>query len=88
MEYYRNVIKITWVEKGENEFILFELVIEKGFVLRSTKKKRTLAYFAHIKRRQSLEKIIVAGKMPGYRSRSRPKKNRELMTSRGIRRPI
>ena len=66
------MLKITWVMKRSNKSVLQEIGTNKRLLGKIN--ERTLAYFGHIARRHdSLEKIILQGKIEGSRRRGRPK---------------
>ena len=69
---WRKMLKITWVMKRSNKSILQEIGVKKRLLGKIS--AQTLAYFGHIARRHdSLEKIILQGKIEGSRRPGRPK---------------
>ena len=70
---YRRILKISWTEKRTNKSVLEELKISENWLLNNIK-SRKLKYFGHIKRHDSIEKIILEGVVPGKRRRGRPKR--------------
>lgn len=68
---WRRMLRIPWTEKRTNESILQELNITER--LSKTIQRSILKYFGHIMRRKddSLEKLIVQGKIEGKRPRGR-----------------
>ena len=70
---YRKILKISWTEKRTNKSVLEELKISENWLLNNIK-SRKLKYFGHVKRHDSIEKIILEGVVPGKRRRGRPKR--------------
>ena len=69
---WRRMLKIPWTAKRSNDSILQE-IDQKRLLARIN--QQTLNYFGHISRRQGncLEKVILQGKIEGYRRPGRPK---------------
>ena len=73
MKGLRKILRVSWVAKKTNEWILETAGVE-GTLL-DTVKSRKLSYYGHVMRKQgnSLEKEIMQGTMPGTRARGRPR---------------
>ena len=70
---YRRILRISWKEKKPNKTVLKLMNIKKP-VLLTTIKKKQLSYFGHTKRHDSLQKLILEGKVEGSRGRGRKRK--------------
>ena len=70
---YRKILNIHWSEHRTNESIYNELKIHSGELLNFVKKQK-LKYFGHVSRHDSLEKLILQGRVEGSRSRGRPRR--------------
>ena len=63
-------MRVPWISRRSNQFILKE--INPGYSLEGLMLKLTLWYFGHLMgRTDSLEKILMLGKIEGWRRRSR-----------------
>ena len=71
---YRRILKISWKEKKTNKYVLNEMNLEKTQLL-NTIHKRKIAYYGHIRRHETLQKIILEGMMEGKRGRGRRRKS-------------
>ena len=70
---YRKILNIHWSEHRTNESIYNELKVHSG-ELSNFVKKQKLKYFGHVSRHDSLEKLILQGRVEGSRSRGRPRR--------------
>ena len=70
---WRKMLRISWKEHKTNEFV--KHLVGENVSLCQRMDKNKLQYFGHIARREgdSLEKIIIQGKMEGRRKRGRQK---------------
>ena len=71
---YRKILKVRWTEKRTNESIHRELNVSPG-TLFFIAKTRKMKYFGHVKRHESLEKLVMEGKIDGKRGRGRPRRS-------------
>ena len=71
---YRRILRISWKEKTTNIEVLKNMNLNSTELLRSIKKKK-LSYFGHTKRHESLQKLILEGKVNGSRGRGRRRKS-------------
>ena len=63
-------MRVPWISRRSNQFILKE--INPGYSLEGLMLKLKLQYFGHLMgRTDSLEKILMLGKIEGWRRRSR-----------------
>ena len=63
-------MRVPWISRRSNQFILKE--INPGYSLEGLMLKLKLWYFGHLMgRTDSLEKILMLGKIEGWRRRSR-----------------
>ena len=70
---YRKLLNVKWTEKRTNESIHAELKVKPGLLMRMVK-SRKLRYFGHLKRHESLEKVILEGKVSGKRGVGHPRR--------------
>ena len=70
---YRKILNISWKEHRTNESVLRELGIEPNFLIKFVKSQK-LRYFGHVKRHDSLEKLVLEGMVEGKRGRGRPRR--------------
>uniref|UniRef100_A0A803TW69 Reverse transcriptase domain-containing protein n=1 Tax=Anolis carolinensis TaxID=28377 RepID=A0A803TW69_ANOCA len=69
---WRKILRVPWTTRRSNQSIVQE--ITPGCSLEGTILEAKLKYFGHIMRRQeSLEKIVMLGKMEGKRKRGQPR---------------
>ena len=74
MKMLRQILGISWQEHKTNESILQETGYTQELL--TSIKRRKLTYAGHIARSQnSLEKTVMQGRVPGKRSRGRPRKS-------------
>ncbi|GFR60129.1 endonuclease-reverse transcriptase [Elysia marginata] len=71
---YRRTLKISWKEKTTNKEVLKTMNLNSTELLRSIKKKKN-SYFGHTKRHESLQKLILEGKVDRSRDRGRRRKS-------------
>ena len=76
MKCYRKILRVSWTEHRTNESITNELKVTPGSLLRTIKIQK-LKYFGHVKRHNSLEKLILEGKIEGKRRQGRPRRRWE-----------
>ena len=70
---YRRILGVHWTEHRTNESIAAGLGVTSGAPLRFVKKQK-LSYFGHVKRHDSLERVIMEGRAEGRRRRGRPRR--------------
>ena len=70
---YRRMLRISWTDKIKNEKVLRKINIKNRLL--NTIKTKKLKYFGHITRQNgdSLQKIVLDGKVNGRRGRGRPR---------------
>ena len=68
---YRKLLGIKWHQKIPNTEVRKRVENENNTLINQIKKQK-LSYFGHIKRHDSLERIIMEGKVEGKRKRGRP----------------
>ena len=68
---YRKMMKIYWRDKKTNEEVL-KLADERRYIV-PTIKKRKIAYFGNLIRRNSIHRLLLVGPMEGKLSRGRPR---------------
>ena len=71
---YRRILRISWKEKTSNKVVLQTMNLEETELLKSIKRKK-LSYFGHTRRHDSLQKLIMEGKVDGSRGRGRRRKS-------------
>ena len=73
MKGLRQILRVSWIAKRTNEWVLEKAGVTK--TLLATVKARKMRYFGHIMRTNGncLEKEIIQGTLPGRRARGRPK---------------
>ena len=71
---YRRNMRISCKEMKSNAEIL-KMIGLKNTVLVLSNKKKKLAYYGHVKRHHSLQKIVLEGKVDGKRDRGRRRKS-------------
>ena len=73
MKGLRQILRVSWVTKRTNEWVLCKVGLERSFL--ELIKTRKLAYFGHVLRKPGdcLEKTIIQGINPGTRGRGRPR---------------
>ena len=76
---YRRIMRISWKEMKSNAEVLkmiglknTELVLS---IKKKKKKKKKLAYYGHVRRHHSLQKLVLEGKVDGKRGRGRRRKS-------------
>jgi len=72
MSSYRTILRIPWIDYRTNASILEELGIQENRRLLPSIQRQILKFFGHIIRWDSLEKIIIQGKVQGKRNIGRP----------------
>ena len=71
---YRRVLKISWKAMKSNEEVLKMIGINCTELTRTVKRKK-LTYYGHTRRHESLQKMILEGKVYGKRGRGRRRKS-------------
>ena len=71
MKCYREILKISWMEKVTNKEVLSRLDMKTTVLLQKAKTPK-LKYFGHIKRHETLERHILEVRIDGRRGRGRP----------------
>ena len=68
---WRRLLRVPWTSRRTNEWVLGQIKTERSLL--NTIRKRQLTYYGHINRADnSLEKLIMQGKIEGKRGRGRP----------------
>ena len=68
---WRRLPRVPWTSRRTNEWVLGQIKTERSLL--NTIRKRQLTYYGHINRADnSLEKLIMQGKIEGKRGRGRP----------------
>ena len=70
---YRKILNVHWSEHRTNESVYQELGVRSGQLLNLMKRQK-LKYFGHTLRHDSLEKLIMQGRVEGSRRRGRPRR--------------
>ena len=65
---YRRILRIPWIEKRKNTEILKELKVGQDWLLNNIK-ARTLSYFGHLKRYDSLKRHTLEARLEGKRKK-------------------
>jgi len=65
----QRMLKIPWTEKKSNEEVFQEAKVHRTLLKRI--RQRQLAFLGHVLRRQSLENLVVMGRIDGRRARGR-----------------
>ena len=74
MKSFRKILRIPWTEKRTNVSILQQLGnIDENWLL-NTVLQRKMKFFGHVKRHESLERMIYEGIIEGKRGRGRPRR--------------
>ena len=74
MKSFRKILRIPWTEKRTNESILQQLGNFDENWLLNTVVQRKMKFFGHVKRHESLERMIYEGIIEGKRGRGRPRR--------------
>lgn len=69
---WRRLLRIAWVEKKTNKYVLEQIKPEKS--LEALVVKQRLSYFGHVMRHASMENNILFGRVAGPRRRGGPKR--------------
>ena len=69
---WRRMLKVSWTEMRSNTNILE--TIDSQRELLAVMRKRQMIFFGHVMRADGLENLVVTGRIPGSRSRGRPRK--------------
>ena len=69
---FRWILEIAWANHKRNDEVLNMAKCKRSLLSIITKKK--LQYFGHIIRKNSLEKLLLEGKVDGKRQRARPRR--------------
>ena len=73
MKCYRKILRIPWTARRTNKSVLEELDMTDCELLNLIKKQK-LAYFGHVCRHDTLEKVCLSGMLEGKRGRGRPRR--------------
>ena len=71
---YRRIMRISWKEMKSNVEVLKIIGLKNMELVLSIKKKK-LAYYGHVRRRHSLQKLVLEGKVDGERGRGQRRKS-------------
>ena len=71
---YRRIMRISWKEMKSNADVLKIIGLKNTELVLSIKKKK-LAYYGHVGRHHSLQKLVLEGKVDGKRGRGRRRKS-------------
>ena len=71
---YRRIMRISWKEMKSNAEVVKMVGLKNTELVLSIKKKK-LAYYGHVRRQHSLQKLALEGKVDGKRSRGRRRKS-------------
>ena len=71
---YRRIMRISWKEMKSNAEVLKMICLKNTELVLSIKKKK-LAYYGHVRRHNSLQKLVLEGKVDGKRGRGRRRKS-------------
>ena len=71
---YRRIMRISWKEMKSNAEVLKMIGLKNTELVMSIKKKK-LAYYGHVRRHHSLQKLVLGGKVDGKRGRGRRRKS-------------
>ena len=69
MWFYRRILRISYKDHITNEEVLTRMFTRRNLMYRV--RKQQLEFLGHVMRKNSLENIIVTGKIEGKRSRGR-----------------
>ena len=73
MKCYRKILRISWTKRKTNASVLGQLGVKAPQLLNLINNQK-LSYFGHIKRHNTLEKLILEGTCEGRRGRGRPRR--------------
>ena len=71
---YRRTMRTSWKEMKSNADVL-KMIGPKNTELVLSIKKKKLAYYRHVRRHHSLQKLVLEGKVDGKRGRGRRRKS-------------
>ena len=71
---YRRIKRISWKEMKSNAEVLKMIALKNTELVLSIKKKK-LAYYGHVRRHHSLQKLVLGNKVDGKRGRGRRRKS-------------
>ena len=66
-------MSIVWTRKRSNIQVLIDAGLRSRQLLAEVK-KRQLAYYGHVRRHETLQKMVLEGKINGKRARGKPRK--------------
>lgn len=69
MWFLRRILKISWTERITNEEVLRRAKIKRSLI--PTIREKQMKFFGHIFRKQSIEHLILTGKISGKKGRGR-----------------
>ena len=70
---YRRILRISWTRKKTNVEVLIEVGVRTRRMLAEVK-QRKLRYYGHVRRHNTIQKMIMEGRIDGTRSRGRQRK--------------
>src|SRR6218665_1884472 len=73
---WREMQRISWMEKKTNESVRMEIGIEEDETLQQTALRRKLGFFGQVMRSDGLEKRMMLARGNGRRRRGRPRRKR------------
>ena len=71
---YPRIIRISWKDMKNNAEVLKMIGLKNTELVLRIKKKK-MAYYGHVRRHHSLQKLVLEGKMDGKRGRGRRRKS-------------
>jgi len=71
---YRRIARVSWKEKKTNQQVLEKLGIQSTEIMTSIR-KRIVKFYGHVRRHDTIQKVIVEGKINGKRGRGRKRTN-------------
>ena len=71
---YRRIMRIPWTRKKSNIIVLIDAG-QRSRKLLAEVKRRQLVYFGHVKRHNTIQKLVLEGKIAGKKARGRPRKS-------------
>ena len=71
---YRRILRISWTRKKSNVLVLIDAG-QRTRKLLAEVKKRQLKYYGHIRRHESIQRLILEGKIAGKKARGKPRKS-------------
>ena len=72
-KWYRKILNVHWSDHRTNESVYSELSVKPSVLLGFVKTQK-LKYFGHKSRHESLEILLLQGRVEGRRTRGRPRR--------------